>query len=187
VLIIRASGQAQFDVAVTGGLAEVAADQRPQAPTGTEERRFNITGRGTATLRGLANDDIVWAFNAIPDKAPTISLTKNPEPQARGARALSYKLEDDYGVAEAKATFRLKDRPNAPRPLYEAPDFPLTLPQTRTRNGVGQTTKDMTEHPWAGAEVEMTLVARDDANNEGRSETTVLRLPERAFYKPLAP
>src|SRR5215831_1113139 len=109
VLIVRASGQVQLDVATTGGLQEQTGDQRPQAPAGTEEKRFVISDRGTATLRGVGNDDIVWAFNAIPDKPPTIALTKDPEPQSRGALALSYKLEDDYGVAEAKATFALKD------------------------------------------------------------------------------
>ena len=93
----------------TQALQEAAADQRPQAPAGTEEHRYTITDRGTATLRGIANDDIVWAFNAIPDRPPTIALAKDPEPQARGALALSYKVEDDYGVTEAHATFALKD------------------------------------------------------------------------------
>ena len=186
VLIIRASGQAQLDVVVKGGLQDVAGDQRPQAPAGTEERRYTITERGTATLRGIGNDDIVWAFNAIPDKPPVVSLAKDPEPQPRGQLALSYKLEDDYGVAEAQATFALKDQSNGPRPLFGPPDFPLALPQARTRNGVGQTTKDLAEHPWAGAKVNLTLTARDDAGNEGRSEPYELTLPERIFVNPLA-
>src|SRR3984957_6598273 len=186
VLIIRASGQVKFDVAVTGGLKEIPADKSTQAPSGTEERRFTVTDRGTATLSGLAHDDIVRAFNAIPDRPPTISLTKEPEPQARGALALSYKLEDDYGVAEAKATFKLKDQASAPRPLFGPPDFPLSLPQAHTKNGVGETTKDLTEHPWAGATVAMTLIARDDAGNEGHSPTYDVTLPQRPFFKPLA-
>jgi uncharacterized protein (TIGR02302 family) len=159
VLIIRASGQAQLDVAVKGGLQEVAGDQRPQAPAGTEERRYTITALGTATLRGIGNDDIVWAFNAIPDQPPKISFAKDPEPQSRGSLALSYKLEDDYGVAEAHATFALKNPTDGARPLYGPPDFVLALPQARTRNGVGQTTKDMAENPWAGAKVDLTLTA----------------------------
>jgi len=186
VLIIRASGQAQLDVAVKGGLAEVAGDQRPQAPAGTEERRYTITDRGSATLRGIGNDDIVWAFNAIPDQPPKISLAKDPEPQTRGSLALSYRLEDDYGVAEAHATFALKDPVAGARPLFGPPDFVLALPQARTRNGVGQTTKDMAENPWAGAKVDMTLLAKDDAGNEGRSEPFELTLPERIFVNPLA-
>ena len=74
----------------------------------------------------------------------------------------------------------------APHPLYGPPDFPLVLPQARTRNGVGQTIKDLTDHPWAGAEVEMTLTAKDDGGNEGKREPFAFRLPERAFSKPLA-
>src|SRR5262249_36912058 len=141
---------------------------------------------GTVTLRNIANDDVVWAFNAIPDRAPTIALAKDPEPQARGALQLSYKMEDDYGVTEAHATFALKDQASAPRALFGPPDFQLVLPQARTKNGVGQTTKDLTEHPWAGAEVNLTLTARDEAGNEGRSAPVELRLPERVFVKPLA-
>jgi Domain of unknown function (DUF4175) len=44
----------------------------------------------------------------------------------------------------------------------------------------------VTEHPWAGAEVVMTLTARDEGGNEGRSEPFAFRLPERLFTKPLA-
>ncbi len=187
VLIIRSSGsKAPFDIVTSGGLQEVVGDQRPQAPAGTDERRYTITDRGTATLRGIANEDVTWAFNAIPDRPPTIALAKDPEPQARGALQLSYKIEDDYGVTEAHATFALKDQASAPRPLFGAPDFQLVLPQARTKSGVGQTTKDLTEHPWAGAELNMTLTALDEAGNEGRSAPFELRLPERVFVKPLA-
>ena len=131
-----------------------------------------------------------WQFTAIPDRPPTIALAKDPEPQARGALQLNYKLEDDYGVVGAQATFALKGSEGTngqpPRSLYEAPDFPLVLPQARTKNGVGQTTKDLTEHPWAGADVVMTLTARDEAGNEGKSEPFELKLPERPFTKPVA-
>ena len=55
----------------------------------------------------------------------------------------------------------------------------------RTRAGTGQTTKDLSEHPWSGVDVTMTLVARDEGNNEGRSNPQEMRLPERPFSKPL--
>ena len=57
------------------------------APAGTEEHRFKITATGKATLRG-AGEDLTWPFNAIPDKPPTIELTKDPEQQSRGALLL---------------------------------------------------------------------------------------------------
>ncbi|HEX5844874.1 MAG TPA: TIGR02302 family protein, partial [Rhodoplanes sp.] len=187
VLVVRASGDTRFDVVVSGGLAETGGDPQARTPAGADERRFTINEDGKAALRGVGHD-LVWAFNAVPDHAPTIALAKDPEEQARGALQLSYRLEDDYGIVEARATFVPKAaKPAAARrALFETPDFSLVLPQTRTKNGVGQTTKDLTENPWAGAEVIMTLVARDEAKNEGRSVPFELRLPERIFVKPLA-
>jgi uncharacterized protein (TIGR02302 family) len=194
-LVVRATGQSGLDVAVKGGIAEVKPEAKPQAPKGTEERQFTITAAGTATVKG-GSEDVVWSFNAIPDRAPTVALAKEPEPQLRGTLLLQYKLEDDYGVVDAQATFERKapstEKPASteteskqPRPLFDAPNFTLVLPQARTRAGTGQTTKDLSEHPWAGVDVAMTLVARDEANNEGRSAPHEMRLPERPFSKPL--
>jgi uncharacterized protein (TIGR02302 family) len=186
-LVVRATGKLSLDVSGTGGVTP--SQDAVHAPAGTEEHRFAITATGSATLRG-AGDDLNWAFNVIADKPPTIALTKDPEQQNRGSLLLSYRLEDDYGVTEAKATFARKSDETAdsegPHPLFGPPDFPLILPQARTRAGVAQTIKDLTDHPWAGAEVLMTLVARDEGGNEGRSEPFAFRLPERAFIKPVA-
>jgi uncharacterized protein (TIGR02302 family) len=177
-------------VATSGGVAAVAADQRPQAPAGTEERRYLITDRGTAQVKGLGDEDLTYAFNAIPDKPPVISLSKDPESQPGGSLQLTYKMEDDYGVVDAKALFALKsagDAANAgARPLFDPPEVQLSLPQARVRNGTGQTTRDLTDSPWAGAEVVMTLTARDEANNVGTSAPHAFRLPERPFAKQLA-
>jgi uncharacterized protein (TIGR02302 family) len=190
-LVIRAAGQSGLNVVVTGGIVEPinAADAAPQLPKGTEERRFTIKAAGTATVRGGA-EDVVWRFNATPDSAPAIALTKEPEGQLRGSLLLNYKIEDDYGVVDAQAIFTRKAEAGAiegkpPRSLFDAPNFTLVLPQARTRNGVAQTTKDLTEHPWAGVDVVLTLVARDEANNEGQSKPHVMRLPERPFVKAL--
>lgn len=64
--------------------------------------------------------------------------------------------------------------------------MPLVLPQARTRNGAGQTLRDLSDHPWAGADVELTLSAMDEGGNEGRSDPFDMRLPERMFTKPMA-
>ena len=186
-LVVRATGKLNLDMSGKGGVT--AATEKPQAPVGTQEFRFKIESTGAATLHG-AGDDLTWAFNVIPDKPPTIALAKDPEQQARGSLLLSYRLEDDYGVIEARATFARKQdagaKGEAAHPLFGAPDFALVLPQARTKNGVGQTIKDLTDHPWAGAEVVMTLLARDEGGNEGKSEPFTFRLPERLFTKPLA-
>jgi len=187
VLVIRATGSSGVQVSASGGLAEAKADPRTPPPSGTEEHRFTIQDSGAATARA-SGDDVTWTFNAVADRPPTIALDKDPEAQARGALLLVYRLEDDYGVIGARADFARKPGANdkQTRALYGSPDFALVLPQARTRSGIGQTTKDLTDHPWAGAEVIMTLTARDEAGHEGSSAPFELRLPERTFLKPLA-
>jgi uncharacterized protein (TIGR02302 family) len=186
-LIVRSSG-GTLDVVAGGNVAEAVPTE--QAPKGTNERHFTIAGDGTAHVRAPSGQP-QWKFSAIPDRAPTIALAKDPERQARGSLQMSYKIEDDYGVTEAQAHFAVRpgeaQKPAAePRPLFEAPQFSLVLPNARTRNGVGQTVKDLSEDPYAGADVTLTLTARDEAGNEGRSEPFNMRLPERLFTKPLA-
>ncbi|MDU6495154.1 TIGR02302 family protein, partial [Bradyrhizobium sp.] len=147
-----------------------------------------------------------WVFAATPDRPPVISMAKDPERQARGSLKLSYKLEDDYGVTEARAQIVARPAESKPadgkasegkapdstanaaaaRPLFQPPEFPLVLPNARTRNGVGQTVKDLSEDPYAGADVAITLTAKDEAGNEGKSEPFETKLPERLFTKPLA-
>ena len=183
-LIVRSSGGA-LDVVVGGGVSEAAPTE--QAPKGTSEKHFNITGDGTAHVRAPSGQP-QWRFSALADHPPTIALAKDPERQARGSLQLSYKIEDDYGVTEAHAQFaprKAADGTEA-RPLFDPPQFPLVLPNVRTRNGVGQTVKDLSEDPYAGADVTLTLTAKDQAGNEGRSEPFDMRLPERLFTKPLA-
>ncbi len=192
ILQIRASG-GRLDVAVSGGVTEAPPDEKAP-PAGAEERRYLITADGTAQVRSPSGQP-QWRFAATPDHAPSISLAKDPERQARGSLVMSYKLEDDYGVTEARASFVARP-PQAkpgeaaelakPRPLFDPPAFALVLPNARTRNGVGQTVKDLSEHPYAGADVTLTLAAKDEAGNEGTSEPFDMRLPERLFTKPLA-
>ncbi|MET4425713.1 TIGR02302 family protein [Bradyrhizobium sp. 956_D2_N1_5] len=191
-LIVRSSGSS-LDVVTSGGLKEVAPTEA--APKGTNEKHFTITGDGTAHVRAPSGQP-QWAFAATPDRAPTIALAKDPERQAYGALQLSYKIEDDYGVTGAAAQFvpratedkdGTKDADGkAARPLFQPPQFALTLPNARTRNGVGQTVKDLSEDPYSGADVTLTLTAKDEAGNEAKSEPFNMRLPGRLFTKPLA-
>jgi uncharacterized protein (TIGR02302 family) len=183
-LIVRSSGGA-LDVVAGGGVSEAAPTE--QAPKGTSEKHFTITSDGTVHVRAPSGQP-QWRFTATPDRPPTIALAKDPERQARGSLQLSYKIEDDYGVTEARARFAARGVAGAvqARPLFDPPQFSLVLPNVRTRNGVGQTVKDLSEDPYAGADVTLTLAAKDEAGNEGRSEPFDMRLPERLFTKPLA-
>src|SRR6201999_3658467 len=140
-LIVRSSG-GTLDVVTGGGVTE--AVPAAQAPQGTNERHFTIAGDGTVHVRAPSGQP-QWKFSAIPDKPPTIALAKDPERQARGSPQMAYKIEDDYGVTEAQARFaaRAGEGAAATRPLFTPPSFSLVLPNARTRNGVGQTVKDL--------------------------------------------
>ena len=100
-LIVRSSG-GSLDVVASGGLTEAVPAQ--EAPKGTNERHFTISGDGTAHVRAPSGQP-QWKFTATPDRAPAIALAKDPERQARGSLQMSYQIDDDYGVTEAQAHF----------------------------------------------------------------------------------
>ncbi|MGH6680293.1 MAG: TIGR02302 family protein, partial [Bradyrhizobium sp.] len=184
-LTVRASG-GRLNIVAGGGVTKTAATAK--APQGTSERHYTIAGDGSIRVRA-PSDQPEWRFVAVPDQLPTISLAKEPRRLARGALQLSYKLKDDYGVTEAQARFAV--RPSAGqsknvRPLFKPPQFPLALPNASTRNGIGETVKDLTKDPYAGSDVTLTLTARDEPGHVGRSEPFEMRLPERSFTKPVA-
>ena len=141
-----------------------------------------------------------WRFDLIKDEPPTINLMGNPTATPRGALRLVYRAEDDHGVASAEACFALPDgqdvnlapassEPGAKAdsdPPLQPPTMPLQLPHANAKRVDGRATQDLTAHPWAGLKVRMTLVARDQAGQEGKSAPYEFILPERKFTKPLA-
>ncbi|HMN51298.1 MAG TPA: TIGR02302 family protein [Xanthobacteraceae bacterium] len=188
-LIVRATNLANLDLAIDGKLQE-EPNPNPQNATAGIERHFKILEDASVTVRGLPSGSVTWHFRAIPDRVPVIELLKNPEISGRNAFSLNYKIEDDYGVTSAEAKFErvvpAGRNTLSPRPLVNAPDFPLILPQARTKSGTATTARDLTEHPWAGAVLRMTLHARDEGGNTGVSQAYEVTVPQRSFEKPLA-
>ena len=154
-LLVRSSG-GTIDVVVGGGVTEVAPSE--QAPKGTNERHFKITGDGTAHVRAPSGQPL-WRFAATPDRAPTISLAKDPERHAAArcrcpTRSRTITASPKRAPNSPPATpMRPRNRTRnpkgknkeadkaEPRPLFEPPQFALVLPNARTRNGVGQTVR----------------------------------------------
>ncbi len=102
---------------------------------------------------------------------------------------IAYRTNDDYGVIGAEATFSpplIDGKPSSRRTLIDPPKLPLSLPSARAGIGDSQSTLDLADHPFAGARTLMTLVARDEAGNEGFSAPVEVTLPQRRFLKPLA-
>jgi uncharacterized protein (TIGR02302 family) len=142
---------------------------------------------GTLILKSGEDELGRWAFSVIPDKTPQIRFSGEPKQAVNGTLELNYQIDDDYGAASARADFALADepKPNA-HPLYGAPDMALSLPRRGGKANTARTTKDLTEHVWAGTGVKLTLEATDGAGQIARSETKTFTLPERPFSNPLA-
>ena len=194
-----------LSVRIIGGGSErltatdAKGERRDVPPTNTQEdqkepaeqavvdgsRNFRYDLQQDETL-GLSGTDARWKFSVTPDNLPTIRFTKEPGHALNGTLQLSYQIEDDYAPVKAEGEIvpLNNDDDEEATPLYDAPQLPLTLP----RRGVNDatTSKDLTEHPWAGEKVALTLVVTDAAGQTGRSETKIITLPERPFSNPLA-
>ena len=196
VVTVRTSGANDLSVVASSHVGEVPAkavesDGAPDTAAKDQplERQLELDTASEVVVRKGDHPVMAWRFTVEPDHAPQISFAKVPAPTRSGALSLTYALKDDYGVVEAHADIVPLDPQAAgpeARPLFEAPKIPLSLPQLRTRDGVGETIRDLTAHPWAGARVKMTLVARDEAQQEGQSDPVEVTLPARQFVEPLA-
>lgn len=198
VVTVRAQGysdlQVEFADAASGGRSPVL----PPEAEGVDVDRPDLPYEVEVTLDASGTVDLVrgteiykqFAFSVRADDAPEIRLTDDPEEQLSGALKFSYLVKDDYGVVSAEG--KLSPAPEAlrsgktPRPLVEAPQFPLSLPPVTGTAKTGETIRDLTSHPWAGLEVDLVLSARDEADQEGTSPAYRLTLPQRLFRKPLA-
>jgi uncharacterized protein (TIGR02302 family) len=195
-IVVRASASAGVTTEVEGGLQVPKTDeatlQKAAAKTGQAadtEQRYVLRGDGKLRLKQGASTLASFDLVSVPDRPPTISLRGEPKSNTRGALTLGYKVEDDYGIVSAEAQFAkplISGRAVTGRSLVEAPKMALALPSGAGGLGEGETTGDLSEHPWAGARVTMSLVARDEGGNEGLSDPYELTLPQRTFVKPLA-
>jgi uncharacterized protein (TIGR02302 family) len=201
--IFRVPAGSDFAVRVTGGSSETLSlmDERGTeeiAPEGgvlpddappavSQQFTGKLSRDGVLALQSGEQTIRNWTFQVIPDTAPQIRFAGDPKRAVNGTLELQYEVEDDYGATAGAALFAYngEQEPDA-RPLYDAPEMPLTLPRRNGRDIAASTNRDLTEHPWAGSTVDLTLSVTDAAGQEGRSETRPLVLPERPFSNPLA-
>lgn len=160
------------------------------APTGLASvRQFasKLTADGVVTLKSGDRDISSWTFAVTPDNPPVIRFSDEPKRAVNGALELAYEVEDDYGATEATAEFALEDEPAADaHALYGPPEMKLSLPRRDGKGPAVKTSRDLTEHVWAGSRVKLTLKAKDAAGQEAVSETKTFQMPEKIFTNPLA-
>jgi uncharacterized protein (TIGR02302 family) len=129
-----------------------------------------------------------WRIAVTLDLEPKIAWDDVPSTEANGAFNFSYTVEDDYGVTAARTLLDLPASAAAigDNGLYELPEFDLPLARRNTKSATSKVSKNLTEHPYAGTEVDMTLVATDAAGQEGFSDVRAFTLPQRRFNAELA-
>ena len=165
------------------------SDQKDEVPEKNRaEKRWTIHGVGKATILRSGAPVAVAILAVAPAGAPTIASTEEPRANISGSLTLSYHVDDRFGLAGARADFA---RPHdgaapAPRTLAPPPQAALQLPPTANGAGDAKTTVDLSEHPWAGAKVTMTLSAVSISGKTGQSGPIEMTLPQRIFHNPLA-
>lgn len=194
IRVIGGSSERLTATDATGHRREVQPIAPKEGEDATAEQQTNVDGsrnfrydlQQDETLN-LSGNDLSWTFAVTPDNAPTIRLTKEPGRALNGTLQLSYEISDDYGATKAYGEvvpLDIDHEEEETAPLYDAPELPLALPRRGSKEAT--TSKDLTQHPWAGQKVALTLFAADAAGKFGRSETKIITLPERPFSNPLA-
>lgn len=203
-LIARSSGSnasvLSIELRPEAGQAERQAASPATAGGEVSEVRLTLKRSGVVRILGSGSELVRWTFNVIPDQPPRISLTKDPETTRRGSMKLTYKIEDDYGVASAEVRFeQVEPDPGNPRtawartvlkgprlPYERPPRLALRQPRSNAKDAETTSQHELGAHPWAGRRARMVLVARDHAGNTGRTEPLEVTVAERQFYNPLA-
>jgi len=193
-LVVRADASA-FETQVEGAIAPIAAgkpaNSSAPAPTpgaaASTENRWTIAGDGAVVFRRDGATLGRYEIQATPLGAPTVTLLEPPRGNLSGSLTLHYSLADRYGIAGAEAEIA-KPTANAapPRSLVPPPKLALRLPSTANGTGEASTTGDLSEHPWAGAEVVLNLKATSVSGKVGAGAPTTFALPQRTFHNPLA-
>ncbi len=179
---------------------DVIAAETKSGGQEVQEVRYEVMAPVSVDVMAGETKIATWQLDVTPDQPPKIALTKKMEVTSRGSLKLTYKVEDDYGVASGEVKLEKAPKPTDPKtawaqakppsgprpPLERPPQLPLKLPQASAKEGEAATYLELASHPWAGMRVKMTLVAKDVAGKIGKSETMELVLPERQFKKPLA-
>ncbi|MBU2983575.1 TIGR02302 family protein [Lentibacter algarum] len=170
---------------VSGRLGAVSAS--------AEEQNFRVEQSGELKISGGAGER-AWQITVVADIAPMIEATGPAEATASGAFTLPFEAIDDYGIESGLAVIELDLAAISRRfgleidpESTEAIEVPVPLPVAGSRLDFEETlVEDFSKHAWANLPVRLTLSAKDEAGNEGRSQAFELDLAARHFFNPEA-
>lgn len=161
---IRVEGMGNWHVSGPG-VERTASDGRVS---------FALTRGGKYSVQQGARRIATLDLSLAADLRPVIHFDGDPAVTPTGALRLGFRLRDDHGVSALSLRIR-RGR--------EIRDVDL---ETRVPPGRGSVFADLTPHPFAGAAVELMLVATDGAGQQGVSPAIRITLPQRRFVNPFA-
>jgi uncharacterized protein (TIGR02302 family) len=200
VLNIRVVGATKpqlklFSLNPQGEAAEpIDAAQFPMVKSG-DSVTTNVTLDRPMVVKVMDGDQNLSAFNlaVVPDHSPTIDFVTEPVGDERGALNVQWKASDDYGVKSVNAEILLADEQQDGVGfsdngvfLYNPPKFNIAMKRPGAVIVDEKSSQDLSSHAWAGLYVEMVLTAVDAAGHKASTSPRRFKLPERAFFKPLA-
>lgn len=159
---------------------EGADDARFDGKNGEYSAAVKLMRSGSLRVRADGVRLGQWQVTIVPDLPPVIVFAHKPEKTPQNALKLSFTAGDDYGVVAVKA--RIVPVGRKAKPL----EIDLALTDTSAKTLSQTVFRDLTDHPYAGMEVDIVLVARDAAGHEGLSKPARFKLPARVFTNPLA-
>ena len=188
---------AHLTVSVTGGHGDPALtfgdqatefhalDAAPDKAASSWQAERDLGAPGRLSIRRGGQELAGWSLDILADSPPVVSFTEPPGPAVSGSRPtlrtrFAWRAEDDYGIASVQAELRLRDRPDAPPLIVQAPLA------GSPKQAHATTVQDLTAHPWAGLPVIARMVAKDTPGQRGESAEAQFELPERTFHNPVA-
>ncbi len=145
------------------------------------EVRLALDGAGVLEVVAPTGDPLAsWQVVVLPDLPPSIVFAEPPRATHRRVLEIAYRAGDDHGIRQVALDVVLIGRPSETETIVLAE--PARAPQTLASTAYA----DLTAHPLAGLEVELTLLATDGLGQTGRSDVVQMVLPERHFEHPLA-
>jgi uncharacterized protein (TIGR02302 family) len=141
--------------------------------------RYRIASTGLVRVRVDGRTLGDWRLQAIPDLPPAIAFAQPPSRTEHDAVKFAFTGGDDYGVVGVRALIRPVGKPGK----MLAVDLPLSAPGKTINETLY---RDLTENPYAGLDVTITLEAKDGAGQTALSKPAAFHLPARIFTNPLA-
>ncbi len=153
---------------------------------------LTVTQDGTLSIDGQGGAQ--WTISILPDMPPDVRIDGELKRAEQGVMHQPFAASDDYGVVRGSAEFQLDlDAMQRRYGLATAPEprapinLDLPMPFTGDRSAFSEELVDnLSEHPWVGLPVTLTLIVEDASGQTGQSVPMQLDLPGRRFFAPLA-